>query len=150
MCLFTIFFPWKNGQFLSWTNVFDCWYTSTASGLRLVSTMLRKTNFLSKSTLSSPSNALYPALISAQVLLCQLYLHPVSQTGFVPASGLLVVSFSSPPPAHQLTCAGLCHVAIYIYPKPALIGILIECAPLSRLSCHTACSLVFFFYSCSL
>ena len=37
------------------TNVFDCWDTSTASGLRLVSAMLGKTSLLSRSTLSSQS-----------------------------------------------------------------------------------------------
>ena len=37
------------------TNVFDCWDTSTASGLRVVSTMLGKTSLLSRSTLSSQS-----------------------------------------------------------------------------------------------
>ena len=65
---------------------------------------------------------------------------PCLKTEFVLASGLLVVSFSSPPPGHHLTRAGLCHVAIYIYPESALLGTLIECAPLS-LSCHTAYSL---------
>ena len=34
------------------TNVFDCWNTSKASVFRLVSTMLRKTRFLFRSTLS--------------------------------------------------------------------------------------------------
>lgn len=35
------------------TNVFEWWETNTASGLRLVCTMVGKTNFLSRSILSS-------------------------------------------------------------------------------------------------
>ena len=75
----------------------------------------------------APSYDLYPALISALVLLCQAFLHPDSQTVSVLASGLLFGSFSSPPPAHKLTLASrLCRIIIYIYHESRLFGILKE------------------------
>lgn len=43
-------------------------------------------------------------------LLCQLYIHPVSQTVSAFALSMMVVSLFSPPPAHQLTPAVLCYV----------------------------------------
>lgn len=65
-------------------------------------------------------------------LLCQVLIHPVLKTEAVFASSLMVVSlFFSPPPAHQSTPAGLCHVVIYISPESELPGILIEYAPWS-------------------
>ena len=134
------FLPMARSTLLRLTSSIAARDTSTASGLRLVSTMLEKTSFLSRSTLNSQScllsstDFLLDALLLAEASTC-------SQTEFVLAPYLLVVSFSSPPPAHQLARTGLCHVAIYIYTESMLlIGALIECAPLS-LSCHTACSL---------
>ena len=99
------------------TNVFDCWDTSTASGLRLVSTMLVKTGFLSRSTLCSQS--------------C-----PLSNTDF--RLGALLSAVASPCLTNWI-CTGFWSVGC-IYPESKVLGNLIERAPLS-LSCHTACSL---------
>lgn len=91
------------------TSVFDC--CNTKSGRRLVSTMLEKNIFLSRSILSCP-------LASNNILLAVQQLnHPVSQIVclcFVSDGRIL---FSS----HQPTPRGLCHVATYISPKPALL-----------------------------
>lgn len=99
------------------------WDTDTASGLRLVSATFEKTNFMSRSSLGS--HAVMPSIqhcmISVFMLLCELLLHPVSQTVTVLASGLLVVFFS-PPPVHLLTLAGLIRVAIFMSLESALLN----------------------------
>ena len=78
------------------TNVFDCWDTNIASGLRLVYTMFEKTNLVSRCTLSSQlwslssidfrlgalvSGVSSPCLTNASVLasgLCFLHLQRTS------------------------------------------------------------------------
>lgn len=105
--------------------------------IKLVSQIVGKTNFLSRSTLSSQS---FP-LSSDDVCL-----GPLVSSVDSPCLQTVAVFVFSPPPAHQLTPAGLCHVAIYISPESDLLSILIEYAPWS-LTFYTAYSLGFYLSS---
>lgn len=118
------------------TSVFEYWETNTASGRRLVSTMLGKTNFLSRSSLSSQS-----CLLSTIIPTCRSYVScwfTLSHKLSLFALCLIVISLYSP--AFQPTLTGLCYVAIYISPGSEQLGVLIECAPWP-LSLKTAYSL---------
>lgn len=71
--------------------------------------------------------------VHLSAFLCQQLIHRVSQTVQLSifALCLMVVSFSSPPPACQPTPTGLCHVAIVISPESELFFvILILCMPM--------------------
>lgn len=123
------------------TSIFECLETDIASGLKLVSQMVGKTNFLSRSTLSSQS---FP--LSSDDVRFGTPVSSVDSPCFTNWSCLCFESDGrflgvfSPPPAHQSTPAGLCHVVIYISPESELPGILIEYAPWS-LTFYTANSL---------
>lgn len=90
------------------TSVFDC--CNTTSGRRLVSTMLEKNIFLSRSILSCPLASINTSCRSA-----------VESSCLTNCMSLLRVGWSYPFSSHQPTPRGLCHVATYISPKPALL-----------------------------
>lgn len=103
-------------------SVLDCWETNIASGLRLVSTMLGKTNFLSRSILSSQS---FP-LSSNDVRLVALESAVDSPcfTNYICLCFVYGGRFLFLSTFNTSATAGRCHAAIYISPESELLGIL--------------------------
>lgn len=94
-------------------SILDCQETYTASGLRLVSTMLGKTSYLDP--LWVPSYFLCPAMMYVLPILCQLQIHPVPK--FYLSLLRVFWSFPSPLYHHHISHRGTLscrHLHVYL------------------------------------